>query len=98
MLTAPRYVSPRARAQRTFELLNLGIDSSELPWAAHGTPPTHRDNLSDCAARVEVTKDIREWDYGDYEGVTSPEIRKRRKEEGYEGVWDIWKDGCPGGE
>lgn len=45
-----------------------------------------------------MTEDIREWDYGDYEGVTSPEIRKMRAEQGYEGTWDIWRDGCPGGE
>jgi broad specificity phosphatase PhoE len=45
-----------------------------------------------------VTDDIREWDYGDYEGLTSPEIRKIRAEQGFEGTWDIWRDGCPGGE
>jgi sedoheptulose-bisphosphatase len=48
---------------------------------------------------VQITEDIREWDYGDYEGVTSPEIRKKREAEGIErGRWDIWRDGCPGGE
>lgn len=51
-----------------------------------------------CGAKIQVTDTIREWDYGDYEGVTSPEIRRRRNAEGYKGYWDIWKDGCPGGE
>ncbi|KAI5464004.1 phosphoglycerate mutase family protein [Mariannaea sp. PMI_226] len=88
------YVSPRKRAQRTFELLNLGLDDP-LPWKPHGE--TEQDKLS-CRAKIEITEDIREWDYGDYEGVTSPEIRKIRAEQGYEGSWDIWKDGCPGGE
>ncbi|KAK5998986.1 Sedoheptulose 1,7-bisphosphatase [Cladobotryum mycophilum] len=88
------YVSPRKRAQRTLELLNLGI-SDPLPWQPHGSSPCHG---LECAARVEVTEDIREWDYGDYEGVTSPEIRKLRAEQGLEGTWDIWRDGCPGGE
>jgi len=46
---------------------------------------------------VQVTEDIREWDYGDYEGLTSGQIRAQRKERG-EGGWDIWRDGCPGGE
>lgn len=45
-----------------------------------------------------VTEDIREWDYGDYEGITSAEIREIRRREGLEGTWDIWRDGCPGGE
>ncbi|KFY13185.1 hypothetical protein V492_03437, partial [Pseudogymnoascus sp. VKM F-4246] len=50
-----------------------------------------------CDASVEITDDIREWDYGDYEGVTSAEIRKQREEKGLP-KWDIWRDGCPGGE
>lgn len=37
-------------------------------------------------------EDLREWDYGDYEGLTTPEIRKRNPE------WNLWRDGCPGGE
>ena len=96
--TFTSYVSPRQRAQRTFELLNLGIPTSELPWTPHGDQPVPRDGLSGCAAKIEVNEDVREWDYGEYEGVTSPDIRKLRAEQGYEGYWDIWKDGCPWGE
>jgi broad specificity phosphatase PhoE len=89
------YVSPRKRAQRTFELLRLGIEG-KLPWDPHGSQDA---GGLECAAKVEVTEDIREWDYGDYEGVTSKEIRKRRAEEGINGgQWDIWRDGCPNGE
>ena len=88
-------MSPRKRAQRTFELLNLGIQDP-LPWAEHGDKPS--DAGRSCQARVEITEDIREWDYGDYEGVTSPEIRKLRDQQGLGSQWDIWKDGCPGGE
>ncbi|HEX4217583.1 MAG TPA: histidine phosphatase family protein [Acidimicrobiales bacterium] len=36
--------------------------------------------------------DLAEWDYGAYEGLTTPEILE--KEPG----WDLWRDGCPGGE
>lgn len=54
------YVSPRKRAQRTFELLNLGI-KDPLPWKAHGVKP-EEVGLNDCTARVEVTEDIREWE------------------------------------
>lgn len=46
---------------------------------------------------MTVTEDIREWEYGEYEGITSQEIRERRKAGGL-GGWDIWRDGCPGGE
>lgn len=46
---------------------------------------------------MEVTEAIREWDYGDYEGLTSKQIRAQRAEKGL-GAWNIWTDGCPGGE
>jgi probable phosphoglycerate mutase len=46
---------------------------------------------------VQVTEAVREWDYGDYEGLTSKEIKKQRAEKGME-PWNIWTDGCPGGE
>jgi broad specificity phosphatase PhoE len=39
-----------------------------------------------------IEPDLAEWDYGHYEGLRSMDIR--RKNPG----WDIWRDGCPGGE
>jgi probable phosphoglycerate mutase len=41
---------------------------------------------------VEITEDLRELGYGDYEGLTTPEIRRERP------AWSIWTDGAPGGE
>ena len=38
------------------------------------------------------TEDVREWDYGEYEGLTPAEIKAKNP------TWSIWKDGCPGGE
>lgn len=89
------FVSPRKRAQRTFELLNLGL--KDLPWRAHGQVVEGGCGQA-CNARIEITQDIREWDYGDYEGITSAEIRSMRREQGLDEHWDIWSDGCPGGE
>ena len=50
--------------------------------------------------KVEKTEEIAEWDYGDYEGKLIKEIRAMRKERGLdkEMEWDIWRDGCEGGE
>jgi len=39
-----------------------------------------------------VHAELAEWDYGEYEGLTSEEIHERRA------GWDLWRDGCPGGE
>jgi len=41
---------------------------------------------------AQLREDLREWDYGDYEGLTSSEIRAQRPD------WLLWRDGCPGGE
>ncbi|KAI9843361.1 MAG: hypothetical protein M1830_007711, partial [Pleopsidium flavum] len=87
------YVSPRRRAQRTVELLEIGC-KERFPWQEKRLDG---DAHIRTQAKVQVTEDIREWDYGDYEGLTSPQIREQRKERG-QGSWDIWKDGCPGGE
>ncbi|KAF7504934.1 hypothetical protein GJ744_001581 [Endocarpon pusillum] len=86
------YVSPRSRAKRTLELLGLGC-RDPYPWqkSRNESEPERTD------AKVTVTEDIREWDYGEYEGITTKEIQERRKVEGL-GPWDIWRDGCPGGE
>lgn len=46
---------------------------------------------------MEITNDIREWEYGLYEGITSAEIKAQRERDGLQ-PWDIWRDGCPGGE
>ncbi|KAF7155658.1 hypothetical protein CNMCM5623_008200 [Aspergillus felis] len=88
------YVSPRTRAQRTLELLEIGC-KERLPWTE--TRKSEEEEPIRTEANVEITDAIREWDYGDYEGLTSKQIRELREKNG-QGPWDIWKDGCPGGE
>lgn len=41
---------------------------------------------------VELSEELHEWDYGEYEGLTTSQIRDVRPD------WDLWRDGCPGGE
>jgi broad specificity phosphatase PhoE len=45
--------------------------------------------LGDAAERSQA---LLEWDYGEYEGLTTGQIRERRP------GWVLWRDGCPGGE
>jgi broad specificity phosphatase PhoE len=48
--------------------------------------------LAGFAARAVVDPDLIEWDYGDYEGMTSVEIQKQRP------GWMLFRDGVVGGE
>jgi probable phosphoglycerate mutase len=48
--------------------------------------------LAGFGQRAEIRDDLREWEYGEYEGLTTPEIRQRDPD------WDLWSQGCPGGE
>jgi probable phosphoglycerate mutase len=48
--------------------------------------------LAGLAGREELCPNLMEWDYGEYEGLTSAQIQERRP------GWLLWRDGCPGGE
>ncbi|MGO9456830.1 MAG: histidine phosphatase family protein [Acidimicrobiales bacterium] len=48
--------------------------------------------LAGFDGEAEVTDDLAEWDYGEYEGMTSEEIRTQRP------GWTLWADGVVGGE
>ena len=48
--------------------------------------------LAGFGATAVPDEDLLEWDYGEYEGLTSAEIAARQPD------WSLWRDGCPGGE
>jgi probable phosphoglycerate mutase len=74
----------------------LGERLAELRFARVLCSPSVRARetceLSGLGASAEQRPDLLEWDYGDYEGLTSAEIEARRPD------WSLWRDGCPGGE
>jgi broad specificity phosphatase PhoE len=49
-------------------------------------------NLAGMGVASEIEPDLAEWDYGDFEGRRSVDIRRDHP------GWNIWRDGCPGGE
>jgi probable phosphoglycerate mutase len=48
--------------------------------------------LAGLGDRAVIDEDLREFDYGDYEGRTTAEIREERP------GWDVWRDDSPRGE
>ncbi len=48
--------------------------------------------LAGFADELVFDEDLMEVDYGEYEGRTTAEIHRARPD------WDLWRDGCPGGE
>jgi len=44
------------------------------------------------ANRVKIVQDLMEWDYGDYEGITTKQIREKVPS------WTLWTHPCPNGE
>lgn len=48
--------------------------------------------LAGLKATAEIEQDLAEWDYGDYEGQRSVDIRRQHDD------WNVFRDGCPAGE
>ncbi len=69
-------------ARRTFDL----VLSSPLQRARQTC------GLAGLGDRAQVEPDLMEWNYGEYEGLTSDEIERRVP------GWLIFDNGCPGGE
>ncbi|CEO60936.1 hypothetical protein PMG11_05387 [Penicillium brasilianum] len=95
------YCSPRINARRTAEILRLGT-RNHLHFLDRETGQTFETESQiegDTAdANIHVTKWLEEWDFGDYEGLTLQSIKDARMKKFGSPTWDIWREGCPGGE
>lgn len=85
-------LTPRGEANAR----QLGRRLEGLQFARVLTSPLSRARktceLSGFGARAEIDADLVEWDYGDYEGRRTAEIRQERP------GWMLFRDGCPNGE
>jgi broad specificity phosphatase PhoE len=74
----------------------LGERLKALTFARVFTSPLRRAfrtcELAGFAAVAIVDPDLVEWNYGEYEGRRTAEIRAERPD------WQLFRDGCPGGE
>jgi probable phosphoglycerate mutase len=86
----PLLPAGRERARRLGELLEPDAFAAVLCSPLRRARETCE--LAGFGDRAQIVDDLREWDYGDYEGLTTPEIRERDPD------WSLWRDGCPGGE
>lgn len=48
--------------------------------------------LAGLEDQAEIDQDLMEWNYGEYEGLTSKQIQEKSPD------WLLFRDGCPGGE
>ncbi len=78
--------SARWLAERLHGLRVAQVLTSPLQRAARTC------ELAGFGAQAQIDRDLVEWDYGDYEGLTTVEIKAQRP------GWDVFRDGCPGGE
>jgi broad specificity phosphatase PhoE len=78
------------------EAVRLGERLAGRTFAAVFTSPLRRAartcELAGFGSLAVVDPDLTEWNYGEYEGRTSTEIHAERP------GWDLFRDGCPGGE
>jgi broad specificity phosphatase PhoE len=74
----------------------LGQRIRDVQFARVLTSPRQRARrtceLAGLGPVAEIEPDLVEWDYGDYEGQHSADIRKGRPD------WNLFRDGCPRGE
>jgi probable phosphoglycerate mutase len=74
----------------------LGAILRERSFALVLTSPLSRARetaaLAGLGDAAQARDDLLEWDYGDYEGITTAEIRRTDPD------WYLWRDGVPGGE
>jgi broad specificity phosphatase PhoE len=70
----------------------LGVHDFALVLASPLGRARETARLAGLGDEPEIREDLLEWDYGDYEGITTPEIREDRP------GWYLWRDGVPNGE
>jgi broad specificity phosphatase PhoE len=78
------------------EAHKLGERLKGLTFAKVFTSPLQRAactcKLAGFGSQAEIDRDLLEWNYGKYEGLTSPQIHAERPD------WELFRDGVPEGE
>jgi len=74
--------------------LGRKLTGQEFPavWSSPLSRAIDTARLAGFEHEVRIDDRLKEWDYGEYEGLTTPQIRQKHPD------WFLWRDGCPGGE
>jgi probable phosphoglycerate mutase len=85
-LTPRGEINARALAPRLASISFAKVFTSPLQRAARTSVLAGFRNVA------ETMPELVEWNYGDYEGITTHDIQRTRP------GWQIFRDGCPNGE
>ncbi len=85
-------LTPEGEAEALAMAPHIGGHNYQLVLSSPLERAHNTCKLVGLGEHAKLRDDLREWDYGDYEGLTAIDIRDRNPN------WLLWRDGCPGGE
>jgi broad specificity phosphatase PhoE len=85
-------LTERGEAQARLLKERLGAMSFTHVFSSPLQRARHTGELAGFAGTIVLDPDLYEWNYGRYEGRTLADIRRVQPD------WELFRDGCPGGE
>ncbi len=85
-------LTPFGEQQASAIRAKIGVRQFSLVLASPLARARETCRLAGFADVAEIDPDLQEWDYGEFEGRTTAEIRSMRPD------WSVWTHGGPGGE
>lgn len=83
-----------AHGKKQAEILKTALKNENFSqvWTSPLLRAKETCALAGFSSKMKIDSDLVEWNYGDYEGLTTQEIRKKNPD------WNLFQDGPKGGE